>query len=141
MSGQEWLSAIGSIASVFGLIVSFFVLKSVQRLRTRYVRQAILTECLGKLKAHQTNLKSAISKKNLTSVRRYLSRIDAVCERIALHHNEGDGIRWKEGPLATAVETDDEGLLDEADRVLPALEEPSGTGPSDDHRNGLGEGR
>ena len=115
------LGVTGSVASIIGLVVTVYVAWAIRKLRQRYVRQAIYTECLANLQAHLRNLKTARTRKKVSDIRERLGRIQEILGRIAIHDLEQSSVEWPIGEIDRILESRDLEIAVDVAEVIPQV--------------------
>ncbi len=122
---MDWLSIVGNLSSVAGLVVTIYVANAVRKIHHRYVRHAMLRSCLDKLVIHRRSLRSAISKTRPKDVRSAISRINAVFEnlaRIEIQHGIVTGVEWRVAVFGDLESVDIEFVVSRASDSMHQLD-------------------
>jgi hypothetical protein len=118
------ISVVGSIASVFGLIVSLYVLARVNAISKSYARQALLPMYLKNLGGSLKNLDARLKKKDREGVHEELSRCRSHLRGALPHLAKSQAVMFTtlEQRVAAAVaQPEDVNFLRESERLRSEL--------------------
>jgi hypothetical protein len=119
---MDWLSVIGSVASLVGLALTVYVAVTVRSIRRRYLRQVVFRECRDKLLTHRKNLSRAVKRESPSGIRMELARVQAGLRRVALHDAAASAVDWSVSGLDTLLQADDRIVLSRVNEVLPRID-------------------
>lgn len=118
VAGDAGIGRASAALTAIGLVLSVYVAVAVSSIKARYSEQGLLKEYHRRLQGCETNLKTAISRKNAIAAKKQLARIRNIFEEARSKSTSQTERNWRVAELDNLLELHEATLLAGSEEVV-----------------------